>query len=221
MTQPSSFSWKIRSAAEEEDPIEAKGIPLPTNFSNSLRLLSPLVGVCWSSSGRQGGRKRDVKGEGAGRDKWTIASAGRQKRKGERIGMEVEGVLAAVTGSLWLRCLVYHNTRPWAARTGGCTGTLLETVAMYQRTVKTPSWTAADPVRSKDCAANTRDILSSLLSPISACIADSVTRSRTCCAFTRRGKNDPARICWKLCMDVGYGAGRGGEDGRMGRRNRR
>lgn len=156
MTQPSFFSWKIRSAAEEEDPIEAKGVPLPTNFSNSLRLLSPLVGVCWSSSGRQGGRKRDVKGEGAGRDEWTIASAGRQKRKGERIGMEVEGVLAAVTGSLWLRCLVYHNTRPWAARTGGCTGTLLETVAMYQRTVKTPSWTAADPVRSKDCAANTR-----------------------------------------------------------------
>lgn len=164
----------------------------------------------WNSSRRQGGSRTEKGqgGEGAGRDKrFGVRSRLRVDKRGKERESEWKWKEYAVTGSLWLRCLVYHNTRPSVrgTRTGGCTGTLLETVAMYQRTVKTPSWTAADPVHSKDCAANARDILSSLLSPLSVC--------RGLCyevvpvVLLHDVERTIARICWKLCMDVGYDGG--------------
>lgn len=80
----------------------------------------------WNSSRRQGGSRTEKGqgGEGAGRDKrFGVRSRLRVDKRGKERESEWKWKEYAVTGSLWLRCLVYHNTRPSVrgTRTGGCT----------------------------------------------------------------------------------------------------
>lgn len=144
------------------------------------------------------GQKRHGR-EGAGRDK---RSGGRPCLRVDKRGKERESEWKwkeyAVTGSLWLRCLVYHNTRPsvrgsadWRMhrdppRNGSNVSEDRENPVVDGR--------GSRPLKGR-AAWNTRDILSSLLSPLSVCLCYEVVPV----VLLHDVERTIARICWKLC----------------------